>query len=151
MRRIEEHRGQIDRAVLLCERGVSLAESYGDPILSGLARIFRSRMAIDQGDEALAVNNFVRAVEFAESVEGSRVMFSSSAEWLGIIAARNGDVEPLVRIAAFTEVYREADGRLMNPAAVKALAVRAATAAIALPGPSALEPYRTLGSDPSVW
>ena len=87
------------------------------------------------------------------------MVFSSAAEWLGIVA-RNGDDEPLSRIAAATEVYREAprtaaalpelhaerdrirdvldaqrsedleDGRHTRPEAVNALAIRAATAAV---------------------
>lgn len=159
--RVEEHRGNFDRAVPLLERGISLAESSGDPILSGLAHNNRGRIAVGQRDDAFAVECFARAIDFSESVDRSRVLFSSSVEWLGIIAARHGDVEPLLRIAAATEQYREApptaaalpelhaerqaarealgderadeleaDGRSMEPAAVKALAVRAARAAV---------------------
>lgn len=106
--RIEEHKGDLPRAVLLCDRGLHLAERNGDAMTSGLARLFRARMAVEQGDDGLAVECFVKAAEYGEALEFHRVLFSSAVEWLGIIAARHGASETLLRIAAATEVHRAA-------------------------------------------
>jgi len=159
--RIEEHKGDIARAIALCDRGMMLAENLGDPMVSTLARLFRGRMAVENGNDPYAVECFTRALVHCDSLERPRVQFSSACEWLAIIAARHGDIEPLPRIAAATEIYRQAprtasalpelyeerdrvraelgndrfaeleeDGRLMAIDGVKALAVRAATAAV---------------------
>ena len=65
-------------------------------------------MAVDAGNDRYAVECFTRALHHCDEIERPRVQFSSACEWLGILAARHGDIEPLPRIAAATEIYRQA-------------------------------------------
>lgn len=160
--RIEQHKGDLKAATVLVDRGLQRALNFGDDVVTGLAHVFRGRIACEDGDYELGAECFITTLEYCDTPDRHRVLFSTSAEWLGVIASHHGDSEPLLRIAAATESIRnaprtaaalpelhdetdrvrfivgpkraaelEADGRTMEPDAVRLLAIRAARAALA--------------------
>lgn len=106
--RIEQHKGDLEAAEVLTERGLHRAEAVGDDVVCGLAHVFRGRVAAEAGEYPFAVDCFVNTLNYCNTPDRHRVLFSNASEWLGVIASRHGDCEPLLRIAAATELYRDA-------------------------------------------